>query len=75
MSRAENRHQRDRSLKKTERLSHLILQPNTPEPKRKAWVRRTYKHRKTCSCSICGNPRRTRGEITIQERKAPKIHE
>ena len=37
------------------------------------WVERTLRQcRKTgtpCSCYMCGNPRRKRGERTVQERK------
>ncbi|MDO5622857.1 MAG: hypothetical protein Q4G24_15520 [Paracoccus sp. (in: a-proteobacteria)] len=29
-------------------------------------------HLAVCSCWMCGNPRRHLGEVTMQERKAPK---
>lgn len=32
---------------------------------------RTARTRTPCSCWMCGNPRRTQGEITAQERRAP----
>lgn len=28
-----------------------------------------YNHRRSCSCFMCGNPRKYRNEITMQERK------
>lgn len=31
--------------------------------------------RKTCSCWMCGNPRRRRGERTLQERRAAQDEE
>ncbi len=40
---------------------------HSDEPRRIGWLSST---RTPCSCWMCGNPRRYRGEVTLQERRA-----
>lgn len=61
--RALRRHHLKRMKKKAEYISKSVwgLDGNV--------LNKSYNHLKTCSCLMCGNPRKYFGEKTLQERK------
>lgn len=70
--RAFRRHRDELSLKLAHKLAEKWY-PNNPEKVEQA-ARRLKDNRKPCSCSMCGNPRRSKTvsgkeKLTVQERK------
>jgi hypothetical protein len=51
-------------------LAHYFLNPNDPEPRR---VGLYAESPKTCSCWMCGNPRRYFLDPPLTERRAPDV--
>ncbi|QDV38599.1 hypothetical protein [Tautonia plasticadhaerens] len=64
--RAARRHQRSRMI---ERARRCLKFTGIPDPDREAFALRNHDHLASCSCWMCGNPRRHLGEPTIQERR------
>ena len=62
-----NRHQEDRALAKAHRIikGWRIEKPAD----RERIAHRIKNNRKPCSCSMCCNPRKEYGDITMQERR------
>jgi hypothetical protein len=55
------------------RALHAMTAAETDEVDQRNWALRHYDHLAACSCWMCGNPRKYRGEPTIQERKHSKF--
>ena len=78
-NRAIRRQQRKRFLKRMLRIAKGIYRPAMVTLEEHAenadkWARKNYKHRKSCSCQMCRNPRHSdynkpKNKETIQERK------
>lgn len=73
MSKAYNRHQAEKALKKARKLATRFI-PNDPVAAEKN-AHRMRDNRKPCSCNMCRNPRRSiyykgKGKLTLQELKA-----
>ena len=64
--RAARRHHRSRMIERARRCSRFM---DMPAPDREAFALRMHGHLASCSCWMCGNPRRHLGEPTIQERR------
>jgi putative IMPACT (imprinted ancient) family translation regulator len=68
VTRAERRFEREKAIEKTRQVSHAFH--FLDEEARDKWVTHNYKHRKNCSCVMCGNPRhhaKGKGRLTLAE--------
>lgn len=70
---------RKNTRRKKERAKKLALLPSfgfvpwTSEEITKEWANKNADHLKTCSCEMCGNPRRYgkgKNKLTLQEQRA-----
>ena len=68
MKRALRRHHRQRLIKKVTNYQIAYWHTKTTLEKRKAIAIRHYDTIKSCSCFMCGNPRKIEGQ-TLQEKK------
>jgi hypothetical protein len=72
-SRARRRQDLERIKRRARRLSRLYTDKHDDSAFvagcREAWVRQAN-HLASCSCWMCGNPRRWNGERTLRERRA-----
>ncbi|MEW4569411.1 hypothetical protein AB1L88_16220 [Tautonia sp. JC769] len=66
-ARAARRHHRSRMIARAKRSIKLSFM-STRE--RERFARKAHDHLASCSCWMCGNPRRWFGEPTRQERRA-----
>jgi hypothetical protein len=66
-SRAERRHHEDRIKRRVRRYYGGTA---GTDPRR---IGRTAHAPRTCSCRMCGNPRRYQGELTLAERIAREV--
>jgi hypothetical protein len=64
--RALRRHQR---LRMIVRARHSLVLLGIEEPALTRLALRCHDHLKGCSCWMCGNPRKWRGDPTVQERR------
>jgi len=69
MSKSENRHHHQRMVERAKRMISLRWMRYWDKDKYDEQVRQHAETRKACSCTMCGNPRRTLKEKTIQERR------
>lgn len=67
MSRAQRRHHTERMKARYRRKERLHPYWRSDDP---ASAGKYANHGCTCSCWMCGNPRRHLGELTMQERRA-----
>jgi hypothetical protein len=69
--RAARRHHRDRMI---ERAKRSLMYRDMPTPDRDTFALKNHDHLASCSCWMCGNPRRHLGEMTIQEQRDDEAH-
>lgn len=67
-SRAERRHHHQRMLNKVKTFS-LYQSYRWPEEEKIKHQKRMAETRKSCSCYMCGNPRKHWNDMTIQEKR------
>jgi hypothetical protein len=65
-TRSLRRHQRLRMIARARRSLNYS---DMDDSERTYWALRQFDHLKSCSCWMCGNPRKYEGEPTIQERR------
>ncbi|RUL89142.1 hypothetical protein [Tautonia sociabilis] len=65
--RAARRHHRSRMIERARRALRFL---GMSDRERDTFARKAHDHLASCSCWMCGNPRRFLGEPTIQERRA-----
>ena len=66
--------QKARNLKKWARLVKARYTMFPEGEAKERYIRKLANHGKTCSCRMCGNPRKWYGHKTMQELKADKIN-
>lgn len=67
--RAERRAQKERMLRKALKKAEMFYASDDFEEWKKRWAVRHADNLASCSCHMCGNPRRIWNEPTIQEKK------
>lgn len=61
---------RQQGLKRAKRVHQVWCAQYQYFDRDRKVLNRLYKTRTACSCYMCGNPRRHRGELTMQEKRA-----
>lgn len=70
MKRAERRKAKANRYKQVKDIAHRILPPSVRDTEwEEQWAKRHTDNLKSCSCWMCGNPRKTFRDETFQEKK------
>jgi len=72
-TRAERRHHHKRMLDKVRNFTYLkYMKDNFTQEEYEKYINKLVENRKSCSCWMCGNPRKYTKEKTLQEKKFDK---